>query len=62
MADEPDDAEIEAIWEAAESAALNTWGPPGSFIGKPPNPYPPGSQRAEIWQAAYRSAYHQENH
>lgn len=56
---EPDDAEIEEIHEAAALAAVDGWGPAG--VMSHGNPYPRGSERADIWDYAYRNAYARQN-
>jgi hypothetical protein len=60
MSKKLNDAEIDTIYEQAEQAAINAWGPLGSPRRKP-NPYPAGSDRAEIWDRAFSRAYAREN-
>ena len=56
-ADDPDDGEIERIHEEAAEAARSSW------LGNvKPNPYPSDSERAEIWDFAFRNAWAQDNH
>lgn len=59
MTDEPDDDEIEAIHEKAAADAIHAWGPAG--INGYRNPYPAGSERAEIYAYAFRNSYAREN-
>ncbi len=54
------DAEVDRIWEEAESAAIHAWGPLGS-PSCASNPYPKGSEQAEVWDHAFRSAYANQN-
>ncbi len=51
------DEEIEAIHEAAREAARGAWR--GNI---PPNPYPVASDRAEIWDFAFRAQWAEDNH
>ena len=50
------DNEIDAIYEAAYDAAIHAVTP-----HRVVNPYPEGSERAEVWSQAFRSAYAREN-
>lgn len=50
------DEEIERIHDEAEAAAESCW-----YVGQGRNPYPEGSERAEIWSFAFRQAYAREN-
>lgn len=54
-----DEAEIEAIHEDAQDAALNAWGPAGASSRS--NPHEAGSEAAAIWDHAFRNAYAREN-
>jgi tRNA(His) guanylyltransferase len=51
VADEADEGEMDLIAELAHEAALHA-----SPFMPAPNPYPPGSDRAFVWDHAYRSA------
>ena len=46
------DGEIEALYAAAEEAALHC-----VHIAASVNPYPAGDVRSEIWSSAFRTAY-----
>ncbi|MCB1466560.1 MAG: hypothetical protein KDK08_05310 [Rhizobiaceae bacterium] len=43
-----DDETVERIWEEAREAALHT-----SALSPAKNPYPPGSDEADVWAHAY---------
>ena len=58
MEEEITDEEIEAIHDAASEAAIHAWGPAGNSAR---NPYPPGSERADIWSHAFRNEYARQN-
>ncbi len=58
--EELDDAEIDAICEAAEEAAEQAWGPLGAPNGAI-NPYQPEDPRSAIWACAWRNAYASNN-
>jgi len=57
IADTLSDEDIEAIQDMAREAALHC----GHNIGAASNPYQPGSEQAEIYDFAFRSAYAREN-
>lgn len=55
--DELDDSKIDAIWENAREAAVHAWR--GNW---PTNPYPDGTDKADIWAHAFRNSYANHNH
>lgn len=51
------DEDIEKIHEEACEAAIHAWGSPTNSR----NPYPKGSDAADIWSHSFRNAYAREN-
>lgn len=57
---DPTDEQIEEAYADAENAAIHAYGPLGAPIVAR-NPYPQGSELADIWYHAFRNFYAREN-